>query len=339
VSSEDGEGKAENQAPTYSWDKADRPDPKDLIFQDLNDVIVGKLPGTLNGNSFAIENCKNTKMYIFDYMGAITIDDCMNCDILLGPVKGSVFIRDCTDCRILASCHQFRTRDCRNLHINLHCCSQPVIESSTGMKFGRYQGNYNSFKEQFQSAQLSPFKNEWASIHDFTPIGDLENWSVMSQEEKPPLPPPGTESDLAAVGLTFDENYLPRTLGGIKYRPASQEGCVVGVSSSVKSENVLKWINALPDKVALVQTSEVSLNKEQVQQLFSASSPNYFMGSADTVSLILLEFSGSSCIDVLKQSLASSELANERVYVSPSTQQGQDDIQAWDNLTTLSFAP
>ena len=57
------------------------------------------------------------------------------------------------------------------------------------------------------------------------------------------------------------------------------------------------------------------------------------------VSLILLEFSGSSCIDVLKQSLASSELANERVYVSPSTQQGQNDIQAWDNLTTLSFAP
>ena len=52
------------------------------------------------------------------------------------------------------------------------------------MKFGRYQGNYNNFKEQFQSAQLSPFKNEWASIHDFTPIGDLENWSVMSQEEK-----------------------------------------------------------------------------------------------------------------------------------------------------------
>ena len=55
---------------------------------DVIDGEAGKLPGSLNGNSFAMEDCKNAKLYVFDFTGAVTIDDLINCDIILGPIKG-----------------------------------------------------------------------------------------------------------------------------------------------------------------------------------------------------------------------------------------------------------
>ena len=93
----------------------------------------------------------------------------------------SLFLRDCADCRLLVSCQQFRIRDSRNIHVFLHCSSQPVIENSTGIRFSNYQGTYDGFEEQFAKAGLRLFKNSWASIHDFTPLSDLENWSVSPE--------------------------------------------------------------------------------------------------------------------------------------------------------------
>ena len=87
-----------------SRDRSDKPDPKDLAFLDVIDGEAGKLPGSLNGNSFAIEDCKNAKLYVFDFTGAITIDDCINCDIILGPVKGRLVCVLQVWCAIQGTC-------------------------------------------------------------------------------------------------------------------------------------------------------------------------------------------------------------------------------------------
>jgi len=54
----------------------------------------------------------------------------------------SVFVRDCSDCKLMIACQQFRTRDCKKLDTFLCCTTQPIIEASTGMKFGCFQYHY-----------------------------------------------------------------------------------------------------------------------------------------------------------------------------------------------------
>lgn len=43
----------------------------------------------------------------------------------------------------VAACGQFRTRDCRKLHVFLCCATQPIIEASSGIHFGCYQLYYS----------------------------------------------------------------------------------------------------------------------------------------------------------------------------------------------------
>ncbi|XDV35667.1 hypothetical protein PO909_005565 [Leuciscus waleckii] len=120
----------------YSWDKREKVDPKDFMLTGLKNETVGRLPGKLNGQQFVIQDCENCNIYVFDHSATITIDDCVNCRIMLGPVKGSVFFRDCKDIKCVVACQQFRTRDCKKMDVFLCCATQPIIESSTGMKFG-----------------------------------------------------------------------------------------------------------------------------------------------------------------------------------------------------------
>ena len=54
----------------------------------------------------------------------------------------SVFIRDCKECKVGLICQQYRTRDCKKIDTFIACVSQPIIEASTGMKFGCLQCDY-----------------------------------------------------------------------------------------------------------------------------------------------------------------------------------------------------
>ena len=39
-------------------DRADRPDPKDYMYSDIEGAVIGKCPGSINGQQFLIQNCK-----------------------------------------------------------------------------------------------------------------------------------------------------------------------------------------------------------------------------------------------------------------------------------------
>ena len=41
-----------------SRDRADRPDPKDYMYSDIEGAVIGKCPGSINGQQFLIQNCK-----------------------------------------------------------------------------------------------------------------------------------------------------------------------------------------------------------------------------------------------------------------------------------------
>jgi len=54
----------------------------------------------------------------------------------------SIFVRDCHDCKLVTACQQFRSRDCSRMDICLFCVTQPIIESSTTMRFSCFQYHY-----------------------------------------------------------------------------------------------------------------------------------------------------------------------------------------------------
>ncbi|CAB1323692.1 unnamed protein product [Coregonus sp. 'balchen'] len=202
----------------YSWDKREKVDPKDFMLTGLKDATVGRLPGKLNGQQFVIQDCENCNIFVFDHSATITIDDCTNCCIVMGPVKGSVFFRDCKDIRCVVACQQFRTRDCKKMEVFLCCATQPIIEASTGMKFGCFQYYYPELAFHFKDAGLSIFNNNWSNVHDFTPVSGETNWSLLPEDtvvlDHVPAPDPESEFKSVRVSAEASRSIVPMTKGG-----------------------------------------------------------------------------------------------------------------------------
>ena len=101
--------------------------------------------------------------------------------LLNALILKSVFIRDCSDCNLALICQQFRSRDCKKLNTFLLCSTQPIIESSTYMKFGCISVDYDSLNEHLKSANISIFNNNWNNIHDFTSVPGEPNFSFLNK--------------------------------------------------------------------------------------------------------------------------------------------------------------
>ncbi|TKC37367.1 hypothetical protein EI555_019066, partial [Monodon monoceros] len=253
-------------------------DPKDYMFSGLKDETVGRLPGKVAGQQFLIQDCENCNIYIFDHSATVTIDDCTNCVIFLGPVKGSVFFRNCRDCKCALACQQFRVRDCRKLEVFLCCATQPIIESSTNIKFGCFQWYYPELAFQFKDAGLSIFNNTWSNIHDFTPVSGELNWSLLPEDaviqDHVPLP---TTEELKAVRLSTEasRSIVPVSRG--QRQKNSDESCLVVLfAGDYTIANARKLIDELVGKgFFLVQTKEVSMKAEDAQRVFREKAPDF----------------------------------------------------------------
>uniref|UniRef100_A0A8C9TQY3 Protein XRP2 n=1 Tax=Scleropages formosus TaxID=113540 RepID=A0A8C9TQY3_SCLFO len=256
----------------YSWDKREKVDPKDYMLTGIKDATVGRLPGKLNGQQFVIQDCENCNIYVFDHSAAVTVDDCINCRIMLGPVKGSVFFRDCKDIKCVVACQQFRTRDCKKMDVFLCCATQPIIESSTGMKFGCYQYFYPELAYHFKDAGLSIFNNNWSNIHDFTPVSGETNWSLLPEEAKVldyvQLPDSDSEFKSIRISTELGRSIVPLTHGG--RRKHSDESCLfVFFAGDYTTANARKLIDEATAKgFVLIQTKEVSMRPEDVNRVF-----------------------------------------------------------------------
>lgn len=60
---------------------------EDFIIENATNDHKWKLPGSINGQQFVIQNCKDSDIYVFDFTNTVTIDDCTHCTIVVGPVK------------------------------------------------------------------------------------------------------------------------------------------------------------------------------------------------------------------------------------------------------------
>ncbi|KAE8746650.1 hypothetical protein FOCC_FOCC006634 [Frankliniella occidentalis] len=250
----------------YSWDKKPKIDPSDFIIANYKGEDVCRVPGSVNGQQLVIQNCSNNMIFVLDCIDSINIDDCTNSKIILGPIKGSVFVRDCIDCVLVVPCGQFRLRDSHRLDIFLHCATQPIIESSTHIRFACIRLHYDLLTDHMKTAGLSSFNNLWNNVHDFTPVDGDGNWHQLPEKVRlqdyitPPFPP-----QLRDVGwtVTGESKALPVNLGETDY--FGKEICLILVFSDEEnhqSDVALDFLSALlaiNKKCALLSSREVQL--------------------------------------------------------------------------------
>lgn len=140
----------------------------DFMFKDRTGEELIKKPGDINGIDFMIANLTDCSVFLLDYTAQIMIDNCKNTKFYIGPVKGSVFFRDCNDCEITVACSQFRCRDLVNASIYLYAQNDPIIESSSNLKFAPYNLAYPLLDQHTAAVGFDPNANKWDLIFDFT---------------------------------------------------------------------------------------------------------------------------------------------------------------------------
>lgn len=133
-----------------------------------------------------------------DRMSSIYIDYCSDCHIFLGPVEGAVFIRNCSNITLIGICQQLRTRDCEDCRFGIHIQSDPIIESSSGMRFAPFSGTYPQLEEHLHASRIAQFSNNWYKVYDFDKsIAPIPRWELLSSY---------------AAGSFFDGCELPEQL-------------------------------------------------------------------------------------------------------------------------------
>ncbi|GLH08320.1 Protein XRP2 [Gryllus bimaculatus] len=321
--------KADNsEKKEYSWDKRCKVNSSDYLVQDIIDSEVVRLPGSVNGQQFIIQNCKNSTFYILDHMNAVVIDDCLDCKIVLGAVKGSVFLRDCKECVCIVACGQFRARDCRKLDIFLCCPTRPVLESSGSIHFGCYQLFYSGLEDHFSKTNLSAFNNEWSNIHDFTPIDGEDNWCLLPDtlSINDYISTPESEKT-AQLGLTFsaEKSVVPHTWG--PHKIISGQVClVIFFYDGHQSLRVNKFINKMKmdnPECLLLLSKEKQMSSRDAELVFKSSAYNNVVTDGHVVGL---QFCGPNCIQVCEKIISrlnkgESDLIHITTNVTTSHQQ------------------
>jgi len=176
-------GAAPSAPKEYSWDKQKKLDPKDFTISKQEGVAITKVEGSIDGQQFIIEECKDCDIFILDWTATISLDYCENCRVFVGPVESSIFIRNCKGCDMVIACQQFRSRDCENCRFALFSMTEPVVETSRNMEFACFDFFYFTLKDQFKKAKLKIWNNKWWQVHDFNKNMQESNWRLFPQQD------------------------------------------------------------------------------------------------------------------------------------------------------------
>lgn len=331
----------EDQPKVYSWDKRPKVDASNYMFDGLKDETAGKLPGALIGQQFIVQNCKNCNIYLYDHMSTVTIDDCVDCNFFIGPVKTSIFIRDCSGCKFVVACQQFRLRDCQKLDAFLCCATQPIIESSSGVRLACYNYFYPELTGQFREAGLSVFNNNWSNIHDFTQDDAMKHYTLLPEdckvEDLVPLP---TTEDFQSLKISVDPNksVVPRSLG--MRRKTSDESCLlVFFYDGSSQERALTFIEEMrtshPDCV-LVQTKELKMTPPDALRVFGSDA---YDEVASRGPVIGMEYNGDNCIQMCQEVIVGiTKGTTGLVFISQSRDTADQQIENYYNFADMQMA-
>eukprot|EP01029_Cantina_marsupialis_P029663 TRINITY_DN781981_c0_g1_i1.p1 TRINITY_DN781981_c0_g1~~TRINITY_DN781981_c0_g1_i1.p1 ORF type:complete len:332 (-),score=91.35 TRINITY_DN781981_c0_g1_i1:158-1153(-) len=237
-------------------------DKANFIVRGKESECIMRKPGSIDGQQFLIEECKNCDIFVLDHSAAVNIDACENCNIYIGPCETSVFIRECTNCRFVVACQQFRTRDCNDISCSLYCQTEPIIESSKDVKIGCFCFSYFGLADQFKKANLEVWENRFSEVHNFTP--KFADWSMLRQKELEVLPMDKLPEDVTA---TFD--IVPFTTG----RAPDSDCSMIWVPFSEESR--------LMNLVENLQKAGIVVNRTKVFQMEESDCKSVFVNAPE----------------------------------------------------------
>ncbi|KAG3206687.1 hypothetical protein PC128_g651 [Phytophthora cactorum] len=334
-------------APTFGKDPTLKRE--DFIFSNIQTAsFLAKLPGSINGQQFLIEDCHNCDIFLLDHCTSVQIDACVNCRIVVGPCESSVFLRNCKRCTVVCAVQQFRTRDCEDVSVYLYSATEPIIETSSGLRFACFPLTYFSLQQQFRQVKFSPWNNKWSEIFDFTP--DHGGWK--------PLPMRPHESPLAEM-MPEKENNGARSLWKMPSWTAEELGLsvdlpqlVVPITSGLCARKddvptlfvcfavpnealMIDFVTAIAtmksddndEPTLLIRTRQMQLTGEQATALFPDNT--VLAGKAteaakSTAGSVTMEFQGPQCYQHVSDTLQDARFASEaaarnNIFVSKDT--------------------
>ena len=117
-------------------------------------------------------DCEGCELVVADRCDQVQIDVLKSCKVFVGASSEAVFVRNCSDSVFYLACKQLRTRDCVNCTFYLYAQTEPIIETSTGMKFAPFKGGYAEQAAHMAAANLNPAINLWWGLFDFNDDAD-----------------------------------------------------------------------------------------------------------------------------------------------------------------------
>lgn len=240
----------------------------------------------------------------------------------------------------MAACGQFRTRDCRKLHVFLCCATQPIIEASSSIHFGCYQLHYSGVEEHFQKAALSVFNNNWSNVHDFTPIEGENNWCLFPDtiriQDYVSLPA-SPELQRLNASLLEEKSVVPYTWGPRK-TPTGESCLVAFFSDGQQVQRAKAFINTLkvenPDCL-LLQSKESQMQETSAESIFRTNSYN---GAVQQGPVVGLQYSGPNCLQSchkLAVRIATATGSTGLVYVSTNPKISQQQVDTFFSVANV----
>ncbi len=116
-----------------------------------------------------------------------TLDRCVNCTIVVAACSTSIFARKCTGCTFAFGAKQLRFREAHNCTVLAACHSRPVIEASTGLRFGCWRLWYQGLQAHLTAAKIDVWANKWNHVYDFDTAqgaGGTVNWSSLDSPQE-----------------------------------------------------------------------------------------------------------------------------------------------------------
>ncbi|GBG31022.1 Tubulin-specific chaperone C [Hondaea fermentalgiana] len=155
-------------------------------FHERKGESLMKNAGEIDGQTFALRGLEECEVQLMDHADQVLVDGISNCKILIGPSSESVFVRNAKNCQFFIACKQFRCRDCESCTVSLYSKTEPVVETSTGMRFYPYAAAYPGQAAHFAKANLPAEHNHWCNVFDFNK-GDSSipepHWELIPESE------------------------------------------------------------------------------------------------------------------------------------------------------------
>lgn len=159
-----------------------------------------KEPGTINGESFLMNDLDNCKVYLLDVTSMVEVKNVTNCEIFIGPVDGPAIFENVSGCRIGVAAQQFQGKSVSDTSFDMYVATKPTLHGCSNVKIGCWRGSYPGLTSHFAEANLDPTRNHWQEAKDissgdgdaatFELVNDVEPWeapldSAFSESENP----------------------------------------------------------------------------------------------------------------------------------------------------------